>query len=315
MTPRLVAAAALAALLAVHFPSRAESFARVRLDAKPLPDPSCVTPEALTQAVEALLNRPVFVGRGEDLRLEYEIEPDPQAGGWVAELRLRDAANRSIGVRRVHSPESDCAALDERVALVVALMVDVRPPHVTVHLPPRRAPSLARPTLELGSVAAVPWLGGLRFGARGALRVWVGDVVPVGLSMTWWPPATRHAAGSTYHAEAWHSGLISCPELVGGAVGRLGLCLSAELGEVRVRGEGLSPNREVVALLALGSLTAFVGYRPLPSLELRLSGGAVAPITRPRIIVELENGGTEVLHEASVVHALGGVSILVEFPP
>ncbi len=98
----------------------------------------CVSQARLERTVEARLRRAVFKAKGEpDLRLRVELSR--RDGAWFAALALSDARG-PLGDRELSSEARHCSALDESLALVVALLVDT-PPQRPAPAPPAEAPS------------------------------------------------------------------------------------------------------------------------------------------------------------------------------
>jgi len=81
------------------------------------------------------------------------------AAGWSASLTMRDGAGAFLGRRSLVTEAADCSALDDSLALVVALLVDSPPAPVAEDseaLPTHDAPQTAPPTAEQKSVPGEP---------------------------------------------------------------------------------------------------------------------------------------------------------------
>jgi hypothetical protein len=89
----------------------------------------CVDGQDLAHAVEARLRRRVFRA---DLpaTLYVKIALARDAAGWSALLTMHDGNGAFLGRRSLVTEAADCSALDESLALVVALLVDSPPPPV-----------------------------------------------------------------------------------------------------------------------------------------------------------------------------------------
>lgn len=86
---------------------------------------SCVSPQALARATEARMARRVFVSIADaSLSIEGRIERVRAPDGWRAVIRAARAAGE-VGSREVRVASPDCAAIDERVVVVVALLLDI----------------------------------------------------------------------------------------------------------------------------------------------------------------------------------------------
>jgi len=92
----------------------------------------CIDAKRLVRAVEARLSRRVFETDKAPLLLRVELRHEGDA--FVAELELADELGE-LGRRELSSRARHCSALDDSLALVVALLVDT---------PPARAPEPAK---------------------------------------------------------------------------------------------------------------------------------------------------------------------------
>jgi len=86
----------------------------------------CVDGPSLSRAVEKRLQRRAF---REDVpaTLHLKIAITHDAAGWSALLTMRDGTDAFLGRRRLVTEAADCSALDDSLALVVALLVDSPP--------------------------------------------------------------------------------------------------------------------------------------------------------------------------------------------
>jgi hypothetical protein len=83
----------------------------------------CIAAVELADRVEARLGRRVFT-RVNDAVLVIEGRVGPAAdGGFSAVLRVSDPDGTLYGVRELNSPNPDCRALDEVVALIIAITI------------------------------------------------------------------------------------------------------------------------------------------------------------------------------------------------
>ncbi|MEW5743459.1 MAG: hypothetical protein AB1938_31400 [Myxococcota bacterium] len=105
--------------------------------------PECRQAADVSRAVEDKLHRPVF---GAEPAVLVDGVVERFEGDWRARISLVDAQGTVLGTREVTSRESACASLDDKVTLVVALLIDpsaaLGPPPV---LPPAPAPALPPP--------------------------------------------------------------------------------------------------------------------------------------------------------------------------
>ena len=86
----------------------------------------CLGEGALRRAVEYRLRRSAF-RRDLPVTLEVQIAFERSAAGWAAELTMHDGSARLLGRRAITTEAAHCSALDDSLALVVALLVDSPP--------------------------------------------------------------------------------------------------------------------------------------------------------------------------------------------
>ena len=106
---------------------------------------ACVGARALAQAVEARLGRAALVSAARaDLTIEGRIEPGG-SGGWRAVIAVADAEGAVLGTREIATASPRCRAIDDELALAIALMID---PSATLSAsapPPSASPAPAPP--------------------------------------------------------------------------------------------------------------------------------------------------------------------------
>ncbi|HEY2406870.1 MAG TPA: hypothetical protein VGI10_12755 [Polyangiaceae bacterium] len=151
----------------------------------------CPDAALLTRAVSARLHRAVFRVTPADLQISVRIER--AATGWLAVVDLADASGAPLGRRTLTTAAEHCSALDDSLALVIALLVATPPtaaesvpaaeiaPPASAKPAPTAPAALPRVTLSLprdtyaprepwrssASVAGVAALGPLPGGAFG----------------------------------------------------------------------------------------------------------------------------------------------------
>src|SRR5277367_3092114 len=128
--PSLASVLALAAALAgaaapaaAEAPPRTSSLGWVRLPGAE----ACLGSRDLALAVEQRLARTVFVSPAQaDVLIDGYITaiPAPDPPRFKAHLTLSDAHGAVLGTRELTAPEGGCHAIDEPLALVVALLID-----------------------------------------------------------------------------------------------------------------------------------------------------------------------------------------------
>lgn len=131
--------------------------------------PGCIDAPALERAVEARLGKSVF-GFSPDLRITGTLAQGEKPK-WRANLALLDASDLLAGAREIESDAADCHALDEKLVLVIAVMIE--PELLTQPRPPKTQAPLPPPSLRRGGPVPVKvrLLGdapGLRLAKAGA---------------------------------------------------------------------------------------------------------------------------------------------------
>lgn len=276
---------ALAVLLALLFETIAaradtdpepRAHASLELDAGSLGE-RCASKSELEQAVQAQLGRVVFVESGTPPAVVVRVRLEERAPG-----RFHAAVASEVVPATAPAPSStreleaagDCRALDEQLALVVALLVDADPtrslaapePAPTPESPPEPPPE-PPPVQDTGPVSSAPswesrptgpWHFGVgAFGIAGFRllpRVAAGASVDVistppawpGLrlrAMGFFPSRARAAPGASLAVTLLVAGIGVSPELgVAGAV-TLSACLGVDATLLRVESEGLEGGR------------------------------------------------------------------------
>ena len=85
----------------------------------------CLDGAALSATVEAGLNRTVFVpAERADLRIKVYLDR-PEQDQWTAAIDLEDPNGKKLGHRELKTHAPQCSAIEESLASVVSLMVDV----------------------------------------------------------------------------------------------------------------------------------------------------------------------------------------------
>jgi hypothetical protein len=133
-------------LLAVHSARAADvarGSARVVITKGPGTE-QCIGEGALRRAVEYRLRRSAF-RRDLPVTLEVHIAFERSAAGWAAELTMHDGSARLLGRRAITTEAAHCSALDDSLALVVALLVD-SPPSAPEEAQPPAPATAAAPT-------------------------------------------------------------------------------------------------------------------------------------------------------------------------
>jgi hypothetical protein len=315
-------------------PPRTSSLAWARL---PGAD-ACVSAPELARAVEKQLGRAVFVSSaGAEVVVDGRIEPSTGAPGFRAHLALLDARGGVLGTRDLQTGSSSCRALDDQLALVIALLIDPaallaspsreppspRSPSPRATAPPlvvaRTAPPVAprrrwRTSVALGGAVAV----GLLPGARGAL-VLRGDVtppgfVPIQLGGALWSTARVDSGGKGATLSLAWGTLSVCPlSLAWGTTG-LRACAGAALGAVRARGYGFKLSTGAAQVVAAGVVEGRMTQRLVGPMELGLGLGLLVPFERARAFYLDASGAEQEIARTGAVAGVLDLGVGVAFP-
>jgi hypothetical protein len=281
-----------AALSAAH--SNAQERAAILLDWQSPPGEGCATQPELQQLVQRLTER----GSASYRVVAVCSKEQP---GWVATVTFVDPNGRPFGSRRVAEASSDCRALDEAVAIVIATFVDGlqehgQPPPITASSQVGLA-SFLTGSLGLGPA---PWIGA-------GVGIELPTGIPLALDVTAYLPGQRldeAARGSRFWG--FHGGATLCKSLFGQAVS-LNLCAGTQLGAIWASGTALTESRSAwrpIWMLALGPKVRFALSRAA-SLDLSLAAAWV-PV-RPHFYWEIQDQTEELAGGPFVTFARFGI--------
>lgn len=317
----------------------ARASARLELEKGP-GGAQCIDARALKRAVELRLQRPAFrPDLPATLNLQIAIERKPDAS-WDAEIVMRDSSGAVLGTRSIATRAAHCSALDDSLALVVALLVDAPPGAATgadhqperATSPPARAPvtPAKTPTITLPRDTPAPrqpWLFeltlegtaaiGLLPGVAPGVELGVGGTAPalpeIRIFSGLYPERQEQRAGANAGARFSfvNVGLELCPlDRALGAVHWIG-CAGQTLGWLRVAAFGFDENTTTThlsyTLLAWTGLTIPVAK----SLAGRLGVRAELPLERGTFSYGTRAGGQRDLFETKPVAAVLDLGLIV----
>lgn len=282
---------------------------------------ACLDAPRLKRGVEARLRRRVFVEPAQaGLRLVVTFER--RADGTEARVDLFSMDGAPRGSRSLVT-SGHCSALDDSLALSVALLVDqppepepeaVQPPAQTdsagTGLTPSPKPAAARPALTIpadvdaprepwhvhaGVSGAATWgvLPGLSPSLSLYFKLVPRHFVPVLLQgEAFWSATAERDGSSGVRFRLLRAGLGLCPPVVEGTRGGASICVGQKLGWLEAEGYGFDHNarekRLTYALTAGGE-----GWlRLLGPVSLRGYLGAEVPVLRDEFASSGSNGVT-----------------------
>jgi hypothetical protein len=275
---------------------------------------SCIATQALARSVEERLGRRVFVSAAEaDVSVEGRVEK--RGSGWHSVITIRDAKGALLGTRELDRPDGACSAMNDPLALVIAVMIDPEAKLSTASSPPPLPPPAAAPVAPAPAPAPVPapvyaappdadaspktepWrfqgdaVGTITSGVAPAVdaggsiagTLFLPRGIPIGLRGygSLFLPTTAEQDGAKASFDLFYLGSAVCPTLRRPAV-TLMLCFGGHLGVLRshpeTQGRNIEDKTEVIwNAVSEGRITVPL-FAPLA-----LTGGlsAVLPLLRP----------------------------------
>jgi hypothetical protein len=270
--------------------------------------PECIGAVELERAVSAELRRPAFSeGPGSEFLVRGSIERIP-SGSYQAEVRLERVSGEAVGMRSLGSDNHDCRSLDEALAVMLAIMLNV-----SREEPAPPAPSRWSYRVALGGNATLgrmPGPGVELIAAGGpTLRKVLGFALEVGFE---WGPEQDRDEGSV-SARALAARLALSPLLLRGNP-ELALHLAGGGGALTATAAGFA----AVSQETLG----FAELRLGPRLSLRLARALFFEIVgdfglmpvRPAFLVTNADGSEEELFRPSPWFGALGISFALRPP-
>jgi hypothetical protein len=321
-------------------PQRSSSLGWVRLPGAE----ACIGARDLAQAVEQRLARPVFVSPAQaDVLIEGRIEPAPPGpspgpAGFRAHLTLSDASGAVLGTRDLEAPDVACRALDEQLALVVALLIDpdalavkpAPPPPVVVErvfvpvpvTPPPPAREPWRDSLSVGPAFSLGLLPRAGFGLSLRGEITPPSLFPFEIGGAVWLDGRAEPAGAVSPSAkgavlSLAYGLIgACPLSWRQGGTHLRACAELEIGAIRsvgygfTSGSGLGQEQPIVQ----ASLAGRVSRRLVGPLEIGLGLALAVPLHRVRFFYTDAANAEQELFRTGAVAGLVDAGLGVSFP-
>jgi hypothetical protein len=290
---------------------------------------TCIGSRALAIAIERQLRREVFVPPPRATSaIEGRIERTASPDGFRAVITMSNEAGVPAGTREIHSAGPRCAAINDNLALVIAVMIDpdaaLAPP---VPVDPAPAPLPPPPPARVEPPASPPWhvslqaggaamLGLLPHTAGGVLirshieppRFWgfeVGGVLFPSVT------AQQGTVGATFQlAEAF---VLTCPLTLHAFGGALSACAGLEAGAIHAEGFGFASAVGQDQGLVAAAIEGRVRRRIVGPLLAAAGLGLVVPFLRERFSYTTSGTPHELFLMAPVAGAVD-LSLGVEFP-
>jgi len=297
---------------------------------------------ALTAAVEERLTRTVFTASGNaDVRVRGGIQQ--RGGRWQVEIELSSAAGEPMGSRSLESDSADCSALDDSIALVLAVMLDIpqtripspaaAPPTQTPAQQQRPAPPASlssrlkvptdtpprRPSwhfeLGLGGVLSVGLVPAAAWGLRAHLALTPPALSKFGLDVTIYRSVDEALEGSSAGASfsPLEAGFFVCPldwELYSVD---LEACAAQQVGRLRVRGYGFDTNQEQTRTYVNLGVELTASILVVGPLTARLGVRLQAPLVRETFRYGSPGGEEPSIFRMSPLVTTGQMGLSAEF--
>lgn len=309
---------------------------------------ACMGENALRRAVEARLRRAVF---RHDLKVTLDVRVVFQRGsaGWSAELTMRDGSGQFLGQRSIVTEAAHCSALDDSLALVVALLVDSPPSAPPTEAPPEMPeqttePRPALPASEPASKSAQPqpfttlsvprdtlaprepWRFNVSVSGVAALGTIPGLAPGAELGLGAQPPhlpelrlfadgfgrrdQQRSASPSGAHFDLASIGLELCAPALG-ALRWFG-CAGQSLGRLKVTSYGFDQNTSSEHLTYALLVRTGLGFPLFGRLQGRIAARAELPLSRAIFDYGSRDGSERALYEVKPVTAALDLGLIVQ---
>ena len=178
--------------------------------------PGCIDEATLVATVERTLDQPIFHARG-DAAATLEGDVARTDSGYEAKIVLRSLDGTVAAEREIGTTATDCARLDDSIAVVVAMIVDgvreqARPAPLHVPPAPPRVARVASITgdVEVGGALALGLLPDASAGAYVRADVAFAKRWSVGLAGYGWSASNAMELGSGARISAWTGEVEGC---------------------------------------------------------------------------------------------------------
>jgi hypothetical protein len=280
---------------------------------------SCIGDLGLRTAVEARLERAVFVPRAKaEMHLDATVEPGGRGEGWRVLITAADSRGNVLGEREVVADGGACNDLVDSIAIVMALAIDSSRRRVRIRVPtPDRVPP-AIPSepwrADLGPELALLWGTVPGTGIAPGLRATLDPprFLPIELAWTGYLPTRQRQGGVGADYVGWQAAALACPRVAATGTVTASLCAGGQFGLLRATGVGLDAPRTATSRIGwvVGRVNLTWGtWRVRP----RLGAEALVPLVRDRFVYD-EAGVTRELFRPWPVGVAADVGLSVRVP-
>lgn len=306
---------------------------------------NCIDAERLAATVEERLGRRVFAPHAQsDVRVRGGITRSGDR--WLVTIELTSAAGDPMGERDLETQSPDCSSLDDSLALVLAVMLDIpktkvpepaapaapvptapiaptqpTPPQPvprtsTLRLPKDTPPRRPSTVIEAGlaGVASYGLLPKIAWGLRAHLAVTPPSFWKFGVSFSGY----RSVKETDNHVNAGASfspvqlGVFVCPLVLEGAV-NFEACTLQHVGRLRVEGFGFDENQKQSRPYVNLGADLGLGIPLVGPLRLRIGAILEAPLLRETFRYGSQNGEEPSLFRMNPLVVTGQIGVAAQF--
>jgi hypothetical protein len=289
---------------------------------------ACIGSRALAIAVERRLQREVFVSPSRAaVAIEGRVERSSAPPGFRAVITVSNEAGVELGNREIRSAATSCAAMNDDLALVIAVMIDPEaalspplpaaktrppapPPQKGVEPPRAPAPPSWRVSLQAGGEVMLGLLPRVSGGVLIRSHIEPPRFLAFEVGGVLFPAVTAEqgTAGASFQLA---EGFVSvCPLTLHAFGAALSACAGVQVGAIHAFALGVAGTSADEALFNV-ALEGRVRRRFVGPLVASAGLGLVVPVLRERFSYGAQ--GTDVFEMAPVAGAVD-LSLGVEFP-
>jgi hypothetical protein len=90
---------------------------------------ACTSQAGLEQAIEARVERLVFLGNAEPARrIHVQVTQDAAAATWSSTIVMHNERGEVVGERRLRTPQGACSELDDALVVVISTLIGIADP-------------------------------------------------------------------------------------------------------------------------------------------------------------------------------------------
>lgn len=303
----------------------------------------CIATRELAESVEKILRRQALVSAAQaDLAIEGRVQRAASGPGFVAVINVADPTGKQLGTRELATDQADCHALDEPVALAIALMIDpnaslapapdvkkeekkeaVKTKEVVkekkVYVPVRTpAPDPWRGDVFAGFSLGFGWLPNVSPGAHVGASLTPPWLFPMEVTARFFAPQTEDVVrGATVLFYGFQGAGFACPLRHAGSIGEIRACAGVEGGFLVAEGEGFESEPAEASPLQgqFGfSIKGRADFKIVGPFRLGLAPGITVPVFRPELVYVDDRGGDVLIFQQAPVAGTIDVFAMLAFP-